>query len=123
MTPAARSLVPMAFVKSVPASIAFYRLLGFEVGNTFAAQGSEEPTWAYLQAGKAQLMLALASHPVVAAQQAVCFYVYCDDVAAMRDELIAKGVSAGPITTPFYAPRGEFRIQDPDGYGIFVMHT
>jgi len=30
---------------------------------------------------------------------------------------------AGPIQYPFYSPRGEFRIQDSDGYVIMVTHT
>lgn len=121
--PAIRHLVPMAFVRSVPASIAFYRLLGFEADNTFAQEGASEPTWASLVTGRAALMLAKAAEPVVASDQSVLFYVYCDDVAAMQKFLLARGVAAGPIRTPFYAPRGEFRIEDPDGYVIMVTHT
>lgn len=121
--PAIRHLVPMAFVRSVPASIAFYGLLGFEADNTFTQEGASEPTWANLVSGRAALMLAKASDPVVASQQAVLFYTYCDDVAAMREKIVALGVAAGPIRTPFYAPRGEFRIEDPDGYVIMVTHT
>ena len=34
-----RSLVPMAFVRSVPDSIAFYRRLGLEPENTFTPEG------------------------------------------------------------------------------------
>ena len=123
LTVAARSLVPLAHVGSIEASIAFYRLLGFEVANTFAPEGSEAPTWANLRSGQAQLMIALASEPVVASQQAVLFYCYCDNVPGLRDQLVAHGVAAGTIVTPFYAPRGEFRIQDPDGYVIMVTHT
>lgn len=118
-----RSLVPLAFVGSVPASIAFYELLGLRVGNTFTPAGEAEPSWAYLLSDRAQLMLARATDAVVASQQAVLFYVYCDDVAGLREELLASGVPAGPIQTPFYAPRGEFRIEDPDGYVVMVTHT
>lgn len=118
-----RSLVPLAHVRSVPASIAFYRLLGFETVNTFTPQDRDVPTWAYLKAGQARLMLGEAGEPVAASRQAVLFYLYCDDVAALREELLARGIPAGPIQTPFYAPRGEFRIEDPDGYVIMVTHT
>jgi hypothetical protein len=27
------------------------------------------------------------------------------------------------ITTPFYAPRGEFRLVDPDGYCLMITHV
>jgi catechol 2,3-dioxygenase-like lactoylglutathione lyase family enzyme len=118
-----KQLVPMAFVAEVERSISFYRHLGFEVGDTFAPAGATTPSWAWLQSGDAQLMLAKASHPVVAEQQAVLFYVYTDDVAAARASLIEAGLNPGPIATPFYAPRGEFRLADPDGYVVLVTHT
>jgi catechol 2,3-dioxygenase-like lactoylglutathione lyase family enzyme len=117
------SLVPMAFVASVPASVAFYSHLGFEVRNSFTPDGQTEPSWAYLTSGRAQLMVAKASEPVVPEQQAVLFYVYCEDVAALRDRLLGEGVKAGAIAHPFYAPRGEFRLRDPDGYAVMVTHT
>jgi hypothetical protein len=113
----------MAHVRSVPASIEFYRLLGFGVENTFTPDGQEEPSWAYLSSDRAQLMLAKADEPVIPGEQAVLFYSYCDDVPAMREHLMAEGVEAGPIQSPFYAPRGEFRIEDPDGFVIMVTHT
>jgi catechol 2,3-dioxygenase-like lactoylglutathione lyase family enzyme len=113
----------MAHVKSVPDSIAFYGRLGFEVKNTFTPDGQSEPSWAYLLSDRAQIMVAKAGEPVVPSQQAVLFYVYCDDVPAMRERLIAKRIEAGPIAHPFYAPRGEFRIEDPDGYVLMVTHT
>jgi hypothetical protein len=68
-------------------------------------------------------MLALESHPVIAEQQAVLFYVYGDDVSATRSTLEEAGVPVGPIAYPFYAPRGEFRVTDPDGYVLMITHT
>jgi hypothetical protein len=118
-----RSIVAMAFVASVPRSTGFYTKLGFEVTNTFAADSAPEPTWAWLQSGAASLMVARASEPVIASQQAVLFYLYCDDVAATRSELIERGIEAGEITFAFYAPGGEFRVTDPDGYVLMITHT
>lgn len=118
-----RQLVPMAFVADVERSIAFYRHLGFEVGNTFAADGAPKPTWAWLHSSNAQLMLAAATDPVVANEQRVLFYVYTDDVAAARESLAQAGLNPGTITTPFYAPRGEFQLIDPDGYVVMITHT
>jgi catechol 2,3-dioxygenase-like lactoylglutathione lyase family enzyme len=123
MSTPVRSLVAMPSVRSVPESIAFYRRLGFEVKNTFVPADHAEPTWAYLTAGGAQLMVARRDEPGSPSPQDVLFYAYCDDVPALRRELLAAGVAAGPIQTPFYAPKGEFRIEDPDGYVIMITHT
>jgi hypothetical protein len=68
-------------------------------------------------------MLAKAGEPVVSSQQAVLFYLYVEDVAAKHEELRAGGVPAGDINYPFFAPRGEFRVTDPDGYVLMITHT
>lgn len=118
-----KSLVPMAFVLSVRRSIEFYAKLGFEVGNTHTPEGGVEPVWAWLKSGGAHLMLAQASEPVDPEKQAVLFYVYCPGLAEFRSTLIEAGVEAGPIQHPFYAPGGEFRVTDPDGYVLMVTHS
>jgi catechol 2,3-dioxygenase-like lactoylglutathione lyase family enzyme len=123
MSTTTRAIVPMAFVASVTRSIEFYRNLGFSVGNSFGPEGAEEPTWAWLECGRAHLMVAKASEPVDPKQQAVLFYLYVDDVAQSRDALAAAGLDPGPIGTPFYAPKGEFRLVDPDGYALMIMHV
>lgn len=120
--PAIRSLTPFLHVADVERSIAFYRRLGFEVRNTHALHGATAPTWAYLESDRAQLMVARADGPVDPAQQAVLFWLYADDVAGMHAKLLAAGVAAGPIETPFWSPRGEFRVADPDGYGLVIAH-
>ena len=117
------ALVPMVHVKNLPRSIAFYGRLGFAVKNTLQPEGRTEPVWAWLSSGEAQLMLALADEPVVPSEQAVLFYVYCEDVASCRAMFAENGVAVGEIQFPFYAPRGEFRVSDPDGFAIMVTHT
>jgi hypothetical protein len=68
--------------------------------------------------------------------QGVLFYLYCDDVAALRVHLLACGVRdagklGGPmkaepkgvlfeITHPEYMPAGELRVHDPDGYCLLI---
>ena len=118
-----RQLVPMVSVADVERSIAFYSQLGFEVGNTFAPEGAEKAVWAWLYSDAAQLMVTAAEEPVVAEQQRVLFYIYTDDVAAAHEELAEAGLNPGTIMTPFYAPRGEFQLVDPDGYVVMVTHT
>ena len=118
-----RQLVPMVFVADVEGSVAFYEHLGFAVGNTFAAEGATKPTWAWLHSDGAQLMLAAADEEIVADQQRVLLYIYTDDVAAAHESLAEAGLNPDAITTPFYAPRGEFQVVDPDGYVLMITHT
>ncbi len=110
-------------MKSVPDSVAFYGKLGFEVRNTFQPAGESEPVWAWLESDRARLMVGRADGPFDPDQQAVLFYIYCDDVAGTRTELERAGIAVGEISYPFYCPRGEFRVQDPDGYVLMVAHT
>jgi predicted enzyme related to lactoylglutathione lyase len=123
MPAAIRNLVPMVHVADVARSIAFYERFGFRVGNTFTPLDTSTLAWAWLENGAAQVMLTRASEPVVPERQAVLFYLYFDDVAATKALLTEAGVDTGPICYPFYAPRGEFRVTDPDGYCLMVMHT
>jgi predicted enzyme related to lactoylglutathione lyase len=113
----------MVSVADVERSIEFYGKLGFEVGNTFREEGGTKPMWAWVYSDGAQLMLAAAEEAVVADQQRVLFYIYTDDVAAARASVAEAGLDPGPISTPFYAPRGEFQLVDPDGYVVMVTHT
>ena len=118
-----RQVVAMVFVADVEGSIGFYRHLGFEVGNTFTQEGATKPTWAWLKSGAAQLMLAQADEPIVADQQRILFYLYTDDVREAHQSLAAADLNPGEISTPFYAPRGEFKVVDPDGYVLMITHT
>jgi predicted enzyme related to lactoylglutathione lyase len=122
MPPAMRALVPMASVKDVPRSIEFYRKLGFELHNDFTPPGKSSPSWVWLASKGAHLMVTSAATPATG-QQGVLFYLYCDDVKAARSELEGAGVAVGEIKFPFYAPKGEFKIEDPDGYVLLVMNT
>ena len=125
MTMTTRQLVPMAAVVDVERSIEFYSHLGFEVGNTFAPQGAPKLTWAWLESGFAQLMVSTASPAAkpVPGRHSVLFYIYTDDVASAHASLAELGLNPGEIKTPFYAPRGEFQLIDPDGYILMITHT
>ncbi|HYJ30448.1 MAG TPA: VOC family protein [Allosphingosinicella sp.] len=117
-----RSLVPMAHVADVARSAEFYAKLGFAEQGSFTPPEESAPVWVSLISGNAELMLARASAPVVPDEQAVLFYVYCADVAAMHAQLAADGLGPGPIAKPFFNPEGEFRLVDPDGYVVIVAH-
>ncbi len=137
---AVNRLVPFVHVADVDASLAFYALLGFVPQSTLKDHQGRA-FWSLNQSGnqtgKAEIMLARASGPVDAGQQAVLFYMYSTDVAALRQHLLAQGLRDGATYTgratpadaprtiyaiahPDYMPAGELRITDPDGYVILV---
>jgi hypothetical protein len=135
--------VPMAHVADVDRSVAFYTLLGFACESRFSLSDGTT-NFASLISGKARLMLARATEPVIPSQQAVLFYMYSEDVGSLRKHLLAQGLNdAGPppsehesddvkrvfksidpavfeLRHPFYMPDGELRVHDPDGYCILV---
>jgi|ERR671924_736185 catechol 2,3-dioxygenase-like lactoylglutathione lyase family enzyme len=118
MSEAVSGLVPYAHVADVERSIAFYWMLGFEVRATRPHEG--RLGWAFLQCGEARLMLAAATGTIEADAQAVLFYLYCRDVAALREQLLTQGVEVGEVTHPDHMPAGEIRLHDPDGYCLLI---
>jgi uncharacterized glyoxalase superfamily protein PhnB len=115
------SLVPLAHVADVRKAVEFYQLLGFEVKKTVENEGQIQ--WAWLQNGGADLMLARSARPMNPGAQDILFYMYAPDVAAYHSELKGKGIKVGDIRYPFWSPRGEFRIDDADGYALMVSHA
>ncbi len=113
------SLIPMAFAADVQRSVDFYKLLGMEVRGSLRSP-SGELKWVHLACEQANLMFARASEPVIASQQAVLFYFYSPDLIALREHLLASRVKVSPITYPDYMPKGEIRVDDPDGYCLLI---
>ncbi len=129
---------PMIHVADVEASVSFYSMLGFNVCSRFQTDDGIT-RWADIRSHRAQFMLARATAPILAAEQAVLFYLYSLDVRSLRDYLIDRGIpNAGAppmegiespppngaavfdIVPRFYMPAGELRIHDPDGYCLLV---
>jgi len=118
-----RNIAAFAHVSDVPTSIAFYGRLGFSARNTVVPDGESAPRMGVARErrrgadgrarGRAGDRLA-AGRPLLP---------YVDDVAPKRDELLAAGIECGAIGYPFYNPRGEFRVHDPDGYVLMITHT
>jgi catechol 2,3-dioxygenase-like lactoylglutathione lyase family enzyme len=121
--PKLRGVLAMIFVSDVARSIEFYKQLGFTAGNTHEDKG--KVVWALLQSpdGHAQLMLANSARPMNPGAQDMLFYLYAENVEQYREELKAKGLAVGPMQYPFYSPRGEFRLEDPDGWSLFIAHA
>jgi hypothetical protein len=110
-------LVPFVLVADVGRSLAFYRLLGFEVTATYEPQG--QLSWASLTGGGAELMLAKGS-PIDPASQTVLFYLYAPDLLGLRDHLVSHGLTPGEIVDGSPGPAQEMRLDDPDGYCLMI---
>ena len=100
----------------VQRSVDFYETRGFAVEERYEQEGWL--LWCRLRRDDAELMLSLASDPVHDHAQGVLFYLYVDDLDALR---ATPGLEAGPILE-HEAPRParEVRLQDPDGYVLMV---
>ncbi len=116
--PGAFAIIPYVHVANLTRSIDFYRLLGLELEETHAAGGIT--VWASLRTAQSRLFLIAADTPIDAGAQAILFYLWTTDVAALRDHLMAQRVPVGAITFPPYMPAGEIRLTDPDGYAILI---
>jgi len=112
-------LIPMAHVADVQRAVDFYKLLGMEVRGSLK-NSAGDLQWVHIACEQAHLMLTRASEPVVASQQAVLFYLYSPNLVALREHLMAAGVRVSLITHPAYMPKGEIRIDDPDGYCLLI---
>jgi len=119
MTAKVTGLVPMAHVADVQRSVDFYKLLGMEVRGSLR-NSSGNLQWVHLASEQADLMFTRASDPVIASQQAVLFYLYSPNLIALRDHLLASGVTVSAITYPEYMPKGEICVEDPDGYALLI---
>ena len=111
----------MLHVADIARSIRFYELLGFELIDTEGDPGSI--FWARLHCEGGAIMMLLAEEPVDRTRaSSIPICMYADDLPALRQHLLAQGVSVSKINRPPHMPSGEIRVEDPDGYVIFVNH-
>jgi catechol 2,3-dioxygenase-like lactoylglutathione lyase family enzyme len=115
------NLIPFVHVTDVQRSIDFYGLLGFELQDTHHHE--DRLDWASLSNARAQIMLAHASAPVDPRQQAVLFYLYVDDLDALRERLLAHQVAVGHIRDGSPGPEREIGLRDPDGYCLMIAES
>ena len=110
---------PIMHVGEIETSIKFYQLLGFEVVDT---DRCTPLGWARLHVEGGGIMFLRAEKPVDPSVQAMLLYMYTPDLVGLREQLLASGAKANPITYPGYMPSGEMRLTDPDGYVILIAH-
>jgi uncharacterized glyoxalase superfamily protein PhnB len=101
-------------VKSVSASVEFYRKLGFTVENRNDGWG-----WAMLRLGECQLMLDQSINADPGAPRNSVVYLYPDDVTAYHRQARANGLDLPDLEVTFYGMT-EFRIEDPDGNRLWI---
>jgi len=76
--------------------------------------------FAALESGSARTMLVHAAGPVDSRAQRVRFYLYAEDLDALRSRLGENGVAAGPIVDGTPGPKREMTVRDPDGYSLVI---
>lgn len=111
-------LVPFVRVAEVERSVTFYHHLGFSPKEVYEYRG--QLVWAALRSEGAEIMFERSNEPVDPAGQSVLFYLYSDDLSALREQLLAAGIPAGAIEDGSPGPREEMRLTDPDGYVLMV---
>jgi uncharacterized glyoxalase superfamily protein PhnB len=114
-------LVPFVHVEDVERSIAFYEHLGFILTSVYKYKG--RPVWAELRSKAAELMVSTDGDPIDPSGQGVLFYLYSDDLPALREQLVTRGIDVGEIVDGTPGPKQEMRLADPDGYVLMVAQT
>ena len=107
-------LIPMLPVRSMPASVAFYQKLGFDI-----EQRNDEWGWAMLRFDECRLMVdqSINAHPGI--PRCSVLYLYPDDIAAYHQQARKQGLAVPELETTFYGMT-EFRIDDPDGNRLWI---
>lgn len=107
-------LVPMLPVKSLPASVAFYRKLGFSV-----EQQRDDWRWAMLGFDECRLMVDESINRQHHAPRESVVYLYPGDIDEYHRQVRANGVVVPDLSVTFYGLT-EFRIEDPDGNRLWI---
>ena len=107
-------LIPMLPVRHLPASVEFYRKLGFTV-----ERRQDDWGWAMLRFDDCRLMLdqSILTDPPAAPQGVL--YLYPDDVAGFHARVRAAGLAVPELEVTFYGMT-EFRLADPDGNRLWI---
>lgn len=118
------AIVPVLRVSDLPRSVAWYREhLGFE-----PVEGSAAPTDAgrLLRRDEADIMLRVATTPIVRDPRAVAWDVYLRVTGGELIALLDQARRTTPLVRgPELMSNGqvEFELQDPDGYRVCVSEA
>lgn len=115
--PGVSALTPFVVSCHIEETVAFYRALGFEVQSAYEPDG--HLAWAHLSCRDANVMLA-RGRAIDPRAQGVTFYLYAEDLHALREHLVAKRLEPGPIVDGSPGPSQEMELRDPDGYTLMI---
>jgi catechol 2,3-dioxygenase-like lactoylglutathione lyase family enzyme len=110
---------PMLHAEKVERSIAFYEKLGFALIDT---DRCTPIGWARMHCEGGAIMFLRGEEPLDVPVRGFLLCMYCPDLPALREQLLAAGIRVPPIRYPGYMPSGEIQFADPDGYSIIISH-
>lgn len=107
-------LIPMLPVRSMPASVEFYKKLGFSV-----EKKNDDWKWAMLAFGECRLMVdqSINHHP--GAPREWVLYLYPDNIVEYHRQVRKNGLDVADLDKTFYGMT-EFRLDDPDGNRLWI---
>ena len=115
-----QTLWPLLAVDDLESSLAFWQdLLGFKlVGQAESDDG--HIFWCRLERGNSSIMLQAAEAedgPAKARGRGVTLYFVCDDVDALYQEAVSRGLRVDPPTVAPYGMR-QLYVPEPNGYFV-----
>ena len=116
--------VPLLRTANIERSLSFYcDQLGFTLRDRWDPDG--KLVWCLLAMEGAQLMLQQAERWDAAGPARghgdIELFIVCEDVDALRERFLGRGVDAPPPTVAFYGMR-QLTVRDPDGRSICFEH-
>jgi catechol 2,3-dioxygenase-like lactoylglutathione lyase family enzyme len=107
-------LIPMLPVKSMPASVEFYKKLGFRV-----EQGNDDWGWAMLCFDECRLMVDQSINLHRGAPRQSVLYLYPENIVEYHQQVRQNGLAVPELDVTFYGMT-EFRLDDPDSNRLWI---
>jgi catechol 2,3-dioxygenase-like lactoylglutathione lyase family enzyme len=107
-------LIPMLPVRSMPASVEFYRKLGFGV-----ERRNDDWGWAMLRFDECRLMVDQSINVQPRAPRMSVIYLYPEDIVEYHRQIRSNGLDVPDLDVTFYGMT-EFRVDDPDGNRLWI---
>ena len=107
-------LIPMLPVRSMPASVEFYRKLGFSIETR-----NDDWGWAMLRFDECRLMVDQSINLARNAPRQSVIYLYPENIVDYHGQLRRNGVTVPDLDVTFYGMT-EFRLDDPDGNRLWI---
>ena len=108
-------VTPMIHVPDVPATVAWYELIGFRVVETFDCDGT--PNWAHLAFGESRVMLNAGGESSDRERREVDLYIHVEDVEELAARLVDQVDVIEGLRDSFYGMR-ELIVRDPNGFWV-----